>query len=111
MEHLKLIEFNVTYPQADSEPFVLEKVAIFDDRHVSEEEVMRMIEADEASPAVVYMTKEQYIQVFARSFQETFCIPEDPGLPLAPEAVTSNDTAQVIEAAEDTEPDEAPVEE
>lgn len=110
MKHLKLIEFNVQYPQADSEPFVLEKVALFDDRHVSEEEVIRMIEADEASPAVVYMTREQYIQVFARSFQETFCIPEDPGVPLAPEVVADSDAAHVIEAKDD-EPGEAPVEE
>lgn len=110
MEHLKLIQFNVTYPQAEGEPFVLEKVALFDDRHVSEEEVMRMIEADEASPTVVYMTKEQYIQVFARSFQETFCIPEDIGVPLAPEVVPESAAAVPVEDTE-AQPDKSPSEE
>ena len=62
--HVKMIEYKVAY-SGELFTFSEDKVALFDGRDVSEEEVNKLIreEVDE-HPFVVVMTKEQYENVF-----------------------------------------------
>ena len=65
MEHyVKMIEYEVRY-SGELLTFSEEKVALFDGRDISEEEVNKLIreEVDE-HPFVVFMTNEQYENVF-----------------------------------------------
>lgn len=62
--HVKMIEYEVRYP-GELFTFSEDKVALFDGRDISEEEVNKLIreEVDE-HPFVVFMTKAQYENVF-----------------------------------------------
>lgn len=70
MHHVKMIEYKVRYP-GELFTFSEDKVALFDGRDISGDEVNKLIrEGIEEDPFVVLMTKEQYDNVF-RSLRST----------------------------------------
>ena len=58
------IEYDQVWPGA-----TIQMVALFDGRDLTEEEARRLIRADQASPKMVTMGKDQYVTVF-RSLKE-----------------------------------------
>ena len=61
MHHVKMIEYTSYWIFGGYE----NKVALFDDRDITEEEVKRLIrQEDEKHPYVVFITKTQYNNVF-----------------------------------------------
>ena len=59
--HVKMIEYTEKYDFWTEQ----DKVALFDGRDISEEEVNKLIrEGDEYHPRVVFMTKKHYDNVF-----------------------------------------------
>lgn len=62
--HVRIIEYEVRYP---GKLFTVseDKVALFDERDISEEEINKLIrKEDDEHPFVVFMTKAQYENIF-----------------------------------------------
>ena len=60
MEHLMRIEFTESGPWGDTE-----RIALFDDRLISSEEAIKVLDSGEHSPFIIVCTREQFINVFS----------------------------------------------
>ena len=57
--HISIIEFSETYGSIE-----IEKVAIFNENMISEEEAIRLIHLAEYNPNILVMDKKQWVQIF-----------------------------------------------
>ena len=59
LPHVQLIEYIEKIGS-----YSTEKVALLNGNHMTEEDALRYIEADEYHPSIILITKEQWVQVF-----------------------------------------------
>ena len=59
LPHVELIEYTEKIG-----PYSTEKVAVLNGNHMTEEEALQYIRAEEYHPSIIIMTKKQWVQVF-----------------------------------------------